>query len=244
MRPISFALVFLFSCGVHAFSLSDLINPSKFAQGYAHSKNHTSLLFFSVNGDLQNLKRLVHLAPNLDIDFKSTYGYTPLHLAILYKRTPVSQFLIEQKASVNMRTPKQETPLHLATQRNLKEVVLSLINHGANIEATDDLGNTPLHWASRFGSYDVADVLISKGANVNAKNKRNDTPLHFAGIWKRLPISYLLILEGADLKAQNNLGNSPFSSFHENFKQKILDQLFDTLSVLEEEEKEEKKADS
>jgi ankyrin repeat protein len=129
---------------------SNLNPPLAYAQSYAVRRLLLSAMMLcavSEGGDLAEVKRLVeieHVSPNaIGLRHK-----TALHLASACGHVDIVQYLIEQKADVNMvGGSHQRTALHYASVHNRVEVAQILLRPdvGANEDITDVNGHTALN---------------------------------------------------------------------------------------------------
>ncbi|XP_014223128.1 ankyrin-3-like [Trichogramma pretiosum] len=108
--------------------------------------------------------KTIHLAVGTDLDFfekfylserpnidelvsptESKYNYyegsTPLHLALMFKRYDIANYLIKNGANVNIANKFGNTPLHLTKDRDIFQKLLKM---GANINIKNDEGLTPV----------------------------------------------------------------------------------------------------
>lgn len=137
-------------------------------------------------------------------------GWTPLHLAVAFKREAVAA-LVAAGEDVNARIKGVgATPLHLATVGDTDvEVLTTLISAGADVNARDREGLTPLHAAAEFNKAEVVSVLAAEGANVNARDKIKRTPLHAAAEHGKAKVISALAAAGADVDARDKIKRTP-----------------------------------
>jgi hypothetical protein len=145
-------------------------------------------------------------------------GFYLLHEAALFGKKDVANFLIENKADLNVKITGIDkkryeyrngmTPLHIALDTNHSEIAKLLIEKGADINAISSKGHTPLSIATfRCNPYLMKD-LIEKGADINHKTVNGFTPLHLAAQGRcETGIVYLLKV-GADEDLHNKDGHT------------------------------------
>jgi ankyrin repeat protein len=120
--------------------------------------------------------------------------------------TLLEQFLKEDPAEANARTPGGNTPLHYAASTGEVATAKVLLARGAAIDPQDGAawggeGDTPLHRASLLGHLPMCRLLVESGADLE---KRGDawTPLHSAAIHGDLEMAEYLISKGASLSSR------------------------------------------
>jgi len=92
-------------------------------------------------GGIEFVKRLLLRKNNAPmINYVSSAGFTPLHLAVIKNYIDIVAMLLERGADVNKTIIDGKTPLHFAKS---KEVCILLVNAGANVNATDEDGQKP-----------------------------------------------------------------------------------------------------
>ena len=121
------------------------------------------------------------LSRGADVNLKSKYGHTPLHLAAIKTASNPDKIdvLVHAGANVNAMNSSGETPLHNATDFAHFKAAKRLIEAGADVNAHGRRkgtchGYTPLHRAvSVHGDHDerlkTIDLLLAKGANPETK---------------------------------------------------------------------------
>ena len=158
------------------------------------------------SGNLAAIQRFLKEG-KIDINERSSQGYTLLHYASDNNRPLVVEFLLKNGATIDSITPfpLKFTPLHLASEKRSVRVVPILIKYGADVNAVTASRKTPLHLASISRSTRVASILIKNKADVNAKDILGYTPLHYASIYG-LEIVIMLVENGADIKVKTDKG--------------------------------------
>jgi hypothetical protein len=66
-----------------------------------------------------------------DVNSRTKSGTTPLHTAVLYRRTEIAEYLIDKGADVNAKSASGATPLGLAIAANYHTLGDMLRKHGA-----------------------------------------------------------------------------------------------------------------
>lgn len=132
-------------------------------------------------GDLESLKQILEVSPELIDAAESSLGWTGLYCSVLCGHYEISKFLIKNNANVNIKTRMGETPLHQAVEcKNLKLCKL-LLKHGADLNIQQNDGETPLHIAVVKNNYKCVCLLLENNADCNIQNYiYGKTPLHYA----------------------------------------------------------------
>ncbi|MEI6519773.1 MAG: ankyrin repeat domain-containing protein [bacterium] len=99
------------------------------------------------------------------IDTADLDGITPLMRALQNNNDALVEYLLQQKASVAVKTIDGDTPLHMA--RSIKAVNLILGADKQLLNAENKSGETPLFSAITDENKDAALALIAAGADVN-----------------------------------------------------------------------------
>lgn len=113
-------------------------------------------------------------------------GYTPLHVACMFGRETLVDYLVTHHALVNANAdnPSLATPLHLAVNYREEDVagrmVRMLISNGAELNAKQAEGLTPLHHAVARGSLKLTRTLVRAGADPFLKDSLGRSPADLA----------------------------------------------------------------
>ena len=94
-----------------------------------------------------------------DIDAQDEDGFTPLHWAGKFSKTPdVVPLLLEANADVNVRIEDGTTLLHLAARYAHPTIVEWLLDRGADANLQDNYGRTPSEFAEKNEYLKGSDV--------------------------------------------------------------------------------------
>ena len=99
------------------------------------------------------------------IDVRDANGFSPMHIAAIYRKKQVMLRLIGMKADIDARDVSGRTPLHRAVMIGCPQIVECLLEYGADTAAKDALGLTPGDMAAIFGFDDVARLLPAPTAS-------------------------------------------------------------------------------
>jgi ankyrin repeat protein len=118
-------------------------------------------------GDIDSVKE--HLDAGIDINSKSSAGWTALIESAYSGREKIAKLLIAKGADVNAMTDRGSTALHITSARGHKKIAAVLIEKGADVNARDidsrGAGDTPLDMAinKRKRHPELADLLRKHG---------------------------------------------------------------------------------
>ena len=136
-------------------------------------------------GDLKKTKAVLETEPIL-INAVVADGYAPIHIAAMFGRENILDYLIDHQALVNQtaKNPSGVTALHLATayrdEATAKRMIERLVSHGAELNAKQSAGETALHQAVARGSVVLTDCLILAGADPFLKDNLARTAMDLA----------------------------------------------------------------
>ncbi|XP_055838336.1 ankyrin-1-like [Episyrphus balteatus] len=118
-----------------------------------------------------------------NLNYTCENGISPLHAAVQYGSSRVTEKLLQSGAHVNIISTNIEgnTPLHYATVCGDLTTVKLLLKNGACVHSKTVEGLTPFHTACQNGNVKVIKLLLSKNADINSRTLCNMfTPLYFA----------------------------------------------------------------
>lgn len=184
-----------------------------------HYRNSTSNTLFNCCCCLGERKK-----HNLIFEKPDSTGRTPLHLAIINKKTHIALYLISIGCDLNVTdNEKKWTPLHWATKySNLKLVKVLANKKDCKVYERDTEGMTPLNMAAKYGNTDIAKHLIRvyhlNGRKIytcipnhhplDIPSFKGNTPLHSAVISGNTEIVKHLLTGGCSVHIKNNTGYS------------------------------------
>jgi uncharacterized protein len=89
-------------------------------------------------------------------------GWTPLHYAATAGNVEITQFLLNQGAMINARSPNNTTPLMMAVFNGNEEVIKLLLDKGADLKMRNDQGYTAIDVAAAYNKEDIQQGLQSR----------------------------------------------------------------------------------
>ena len=167
------------------------------------------LMIAASNGDLAQIRRLLHKGVPVDFQETDGAGYTALIHAAQDGREPaVIQELLANGAQVEHRRNGGETALILAGGSGNVSIVAQLLNAGAQVNDQDDNGVTALMMAAANGHHGVVLLLLSSGADIHRANGNGETALELAARAGHDRVVRLLLDSGADVRHRRFTGET------------------------------------
>jgi hypothetical protein len=120
--------------------------------------------------EIERLRRMLANSPDLINAPKGDPLETPLQTAARLDQARVVEFLLAQKADLNVPAGRR-TPLHVAASAGHKRMVELLLKAGAKVDAQTGDGQTPLHMAIAAGHRQVVQALVAAGTNLSLRTK-------------------------------------------------------------------------
>jgi ankyrin repeat protein len=160
------------------------------------------------------------------LDALDSNGKAPLHWAALYGEKPMVEWLLAEKADVNLLDGDGFTPLHWAVMFNKQDVAEALIKNKADTQLkVARFGWTPLRLAVIHGHVATAEVLFKAGVDPNLKDERNIPLLHQAVISGKKEMIGLLLANKCDINERDADGDTPLSEALEHGNREIIELL-------------------
>lgn len=154
-------------------------------------------------GDIATLSQLIS-SGQVDINGKTRgiHGSSFLNFSIAHEKTSVFNFLIANKAEIDIRLPKsRETPVHFAACAQNSFFLKSLVTLKANVNTSDENNETPLQYAVAAGLLKNVKILVDAGADVNTEDFTGCTPIDDALKFNRKEIFKYLLDKAAKFPA-------------------------------------------
>ncbi|KAK6501370.1 hypothetical protein TWF481_009212 [Arthrobotrys musiformis] len=165
------------------------------------------------------------LAEGVRVD-EDYYG-SPLHWAVFAGHEAVVALLLENGASIDIKSASGRTPLSYAASRGHEAVVDILLKNGPNVKSKDAEGRTPLFYAAKAGYEAILNKLLERGAQVGIQDKLKRTPLSYAAEGGYEAIVEKLLKKGADVGSEDIDGRTPLFYAARAGYEKILDILLE-----------------
>jgi ankyrin repeat protein len=119
-----------------------------------------------------------------DVNGRSEYDYTPLHMALQTTHTeiqaPLIRLLLKSGADLTLKDTLGRTPIFPSCLTNNLEIAMLLFKKKVEVNTRDNMGMTVLHNAARYGHMEMLEFLLKAGADPNIKTNYGDTPLMYA----------------------------------------------------------------
>lgn len=165
-----------------------------------HEKNNLGcdlMMLAGYNGRVNSARLFLDKGADLD-EQNHIQGATALSYAAEYGHKNMIEFLLENKANVNVRTHQNETPLMFASWKGHNEIVSLLLENGADVNAESNKGKTALMIAAECGRTKAVKLLLENGASIDKKNNEGKTALMLAAEKGHTSIVKLLLAAEED----------------------------------------------
>jgi ankyrin repeat protein len=131
-------------------------------------------------GDLARMR--TEVARGVDVNVRAPDGFTPLGLAVFFRRQDAARYLIEVGADVNAQADNslRVGPIHAAVARADLALLELLLARGADPDRAQLKLVRPLHDAAASGNLAVTAMLLAYGADPSARTEEGWTPADLA----------------------------------------------------------------
>lgn len=186
--------------------------------------------------DLKLANRLLN--EGLDINAEDMFGETPLSYAILYHRSEMTEFLLNEGARLDLLSSRNKTILlHQSVSDGRPNTAIKVIQEGADPSVLDSNARTALLCLAipqeLFYSNAIEQLLIGlKSDDLNTETEYG-MPLHMAAAKGESHIVKLLIAAGADPNIQDSDGETPLQIAAEKGNLQVVKELMKIPSVVD-----------
>ena len=195
--------------------------------------HYSALMMAAYKGDVPTMKVLIAGGADVNLQFRPNED-NALFAAATYGQRDAVAFLLDNKASIDAKSPSRGTPLVASACQGKFDTARLLVERGAdvNAQATTSL-QTPLGCAAAQRNVEFIQLLLDKGANINTPNDRGYTPLHIAldgsprDVEKSAASALLLISRGANVNATTDNTVTPLGIAVQNRQQDVVRALLD-----------------
>jgi ankyrin repeat protein len=129
-----------------------------------HPQGFSPLGLAAFFGHKSAVQVLVARGAEVDAVDTSQFANTALDAAVAANHLEVVKILLQNHASVNVRSAGDFTPLHKAAMNGNLDIAKLLLDGGADVNATDGSGKTPLQCAAEKGHQEVWALLRQRSA--------------------------------------------------------------------------------
>jgi ankyrin repeat protein len=163
----------------------------------------------ATNDDLDEVKARLIMRAKINSRDKSSNGMTALHAAVENGNIEMVQFLLDNRAKINIRDNDKRTPLMMLDDDATPELLELLLRYGAKPKLLDKEKNSALHHLiENDGDQALISTLITFGVDVNAVNKSGQTVLMLAAENGYEESVKALLESGADVNRLDREGKS------------------------------------
>lgn len=159
------------------------------------------------------LDKLFQKSKIVELEARTSVGYTPLMCAIAASRKENVEKLLAHDAKINAKDDSANGVLHLASTVGSSEILKILIQRGPflDINGLNVQGQSPLHLAAANGHHTPVAILLEAGGDPDIKDDNDQTLVHHVALSGQMGILIRLKSENVafDLEAKNNLGRTP-----------------------------------
>ena len=170
------------------------------------------------SNDLPAVKGILCANPDLNINFQTGSGYTPLMFAMQNKDTKILKYLLSHGADPNIRDNRGFTLLLQNTDADSEKIEL-VLNNGADPNVTDAMNCTLLNVLCKFSLGDetlkTVKILLSHGADPNIRDTHDGSValmncVNSSQYSENTAQAVKFLLEaGAEVNTRDDSGNTP-----------------------------------
>ncbi len=159
------------------------------------------------------LNKLFQRSKIVELEARTSFGYTPLLCAIANGRKENVEKLLAHDTKLNAIDDSANGVLHLASIVGNSEILRILIQKGPflNINGLNSQGQSPLFLAAAYGHQTSVAILLEAGGDPDTKDENEQTLVHHVALNGQAGILMRLESENVafDLEAKNSIGRTP-----------------------------------
>lgn len=133
-----------------------------------NSRGEQALLLAAWKGKLPAVKWLLEHGAATN---RPPLQWTALHYAVFAGQKEVAEYLMDQGADINARSPNGSSVLMMAAYEGKDELAIRLMERGADPKIRNENGNTALDWAMKYDHTKVARVITNPEEFIDAANR-------------------------------------------------------------------------
>jgi ankyrin repeat protein len=203
-----------YACDIGNFEVVNKLILEKCIVNKPNNFLFTPFLASCKNGNLDIIK-LIWNSCKIDIDHKTTCGWTAIYISCYNGHFEVVSFLVNLNANVRISDKEGWEPFYICCKNGFYNITKFLIDSNkVEILCRTKLNITPLNAAIKRGHIDIVKLLVSLNADkeyIGNNDINNGCSSIFTAMGNGyLDIVKLLILEGADINIPNKDSVYPF----------------------------------
>lgn len=136
-----------------------------------NNRGEQALLLAAWKGQLAAVKWLVEHGAKVNRD---PLQWTALHYAVFAGYQEVADYLMDQGAEINARSPNGSSVLMMAAYEGKDQLAVRLMERGADPKIQNENGHTALDWAMKYDHTKVARVITNPEEFITAANRPRD----------------------------------------------------------------------
>ncbi|MFH1983183.1 MAG: ankyrin repeat domain-containing protein [Pseudomonadota bacterium] len=176
------------------------------------TKDQVDYLVFVKNNNIEEMEKRISKKPYMEL--KSSFGVTPLMIAVDYGNIEAAKLLLRWKTDVSAREIVDMelgglgvTAMNLACRNKDLSMIDLLINHGGDINERSGInGESPFLIAVLSDDYEFINFILGKGADINIEFYDGETSLIYAVLKNDRKLAKYLLANGADVNFKNITG--------------------------------------
>lgn len=189
-----------------------------------------SLIGAFSHGKWQEVRELLTLHPDLDVNCANDEGWYAIHYAA-QRLDDTLEFLLKHGASPNMISRKYTTPLCVAAHGGYIVNLRLLLSSGADLDYRDPNGWTPFLASIKQRQISSLEFLLDSGANINARLDSGQGAMHIAiQIQDRIIVS-ILLERGIEHLGPDNNGTLPLHLACQQGDRYLVEQLLGSMAL-------------